>query len=190
MRKCGNLFGNIGKKQRWSARWGSGPRMRASQSLLGWIQIFAFAVVPSVSVAQTNTVPSPLDSFKKLEGTWSIQTGGKTLDIQMTYQLASKDSIVTEHFGRELSVFAMDGSALTMTHYCNVGNQPRLRLKPQIAKNIYEFDLLEVISPKNAPADHVERVIYEFRDDKRIDLKIIWWHPSGEETEHYLLERL
>ena len=164
--------------------------MRASQSLLGWIQVFALAVFPSVSVAQTNTVPSPLDSFKKLEGTWSIQTGGKTLNIQVTYQLASNGSIVTEQFGRELSVFAMDGTALTMTHYCNVGNQPRLRLKPQSARDVYEFDLLEVISPMGAPADHVERVIYQFLSDKRIDLKIIWRHPSGEETEHYLLERL
>ena len=164
--------------------------MRASQSLLGWIQVFALAVVPSVSVAQTNTLPSPLDSFKKLEGAWSIQTGGKTLNIQVTYQLASKGTIVTEQFGRELTVFAMDGTALTMTHYCNVGNQPRLRLKPQSARNVYEFDLLEVVSPMGAPADHVERVIYQFLSDKRIDLKIIWWHPSGEETEHYLLERL
>jgi len=164
--------------------------MRASHSLLAWVHVFAFVVLPSLSVAQTNTVPAPLDSFKKLQGTWSIQSGGKTLNIQVTYQLASKDTIVTEQFGRELSVFAMDGAALTMTHYCNVGNQPRLRLKAQSAQNIYEFDLLEVISPLSAPADHVERVIYEFLSDKRIDLKIIWWHPSGEETEHYLLERL
>jgi hypothetical protein len=107
----------------------------------------------------------------------------------MTYQLASKDTIVTEQFGRELSVFAMDGATLTMTHYCNVGNQPRLRLKPQNPRNVYEFDLVQLISPKDAPPDHVEKVIYEFLSDKQVDLKIIWWHPSGEETEHYLLER-
>ena len=163
--------------------------MRASQSLLCCVQIIALVVVPSVWTAQTNTVPSPLDAFKKLQGTWSIETGGKTLNIQATYQLASKDTIVTEQFGRELSVFAMDGTALTMTHYCNVGNQPRLRLKPQNPHNVYEFDLVAVISPKDAPPDHVETVIYEFLGDKQIDLKIIWWHPSGEETEHYRLER-
>jgi hypothetical protein len=163
--------------------------MSGSQSLLGWAQIFAFVVVPSVAAAQSNPVPSPLDSFKKLQGTWSIQSGGKTLNIQVTYQLASKDTIVTEQFGRELSVFAMDGTVLTMTHYCNVGNQPRLRLKPQDSHNVYEFDLVEVVSPVDAPADHVEKMIYKFINDKQIDLTIIWWHPSGEEIEHYLLER-
>jgi len=138
----------------------------------------------------TNTAHSPLDSFRKLEGTWSIQADGKTLDIQVNYQVASKGTIVTEQFGRELSVFAMDGTAVTMTHYCNVGNQPRLRLRPRNAQNVYEFDLFEVIGPIDGPADHVERVVYEFLTDKRIDLKIIWWHPSGKETEHYLLERI
>ena len=56
--------------------------MRASHSLLAWVHVFAFLVLPSLSVAQTNTVPVPLDSFKKLQGTWSIQSGGKTLNIQ------------------------------------------------------------------------------------------------------------
>jgi hypothetical protein len=163
--------------------------MRLTQTLLSWVQVLAFAVVPSLSGAQSNAVGLPLDSFKKLQGTWSIQTGGRTLNIQVTYQLASKDTVVTEQFGRELSVFAMDGTTLSMTHYCNIGNQPRLRLKPQNPHNVYEFDLVEVISPTNAPADHVERVIYEFLSDRRIDLRIIWWHPSGEETEQYLLER-
>jgi hypothetical protein len=107
----------------------------------------------------------------------------------MTYQPASKDTVVTEQFGRELSVFAIDGTSLTMTHYCNVGNQVRLRLKQLTASNVYEFDLYEIVSPEGSPADHVEKVVYQFLGDKRIDLTITWWHPSGGQTEHYLLER-
>lgn len=154
----------------------------------GWIPLL-FVVLLGVSVARGGAAPSPLDSFKKLQGTWSIRSAGKALEMQMSYQLASKDSIVTEQFGRELSVFAMDGAALVMTHYCNVGNQPRLRLKQPTTFNIYEFDLYEIVSPEGAPTDHVEKIIYQFLSDGRIDLRIIWSHPSGAETEHYLLER-
>jgi hypothetical protein len=157
-------------------------RVLSSVSLL-------LGVALAVSVARAATVPSPLDAFKKLQGTWAIQSDGKTLSIQMTYRTASKDSVVVEQFGRELSVFAMDGTALTMTHYCNVGNQPRLRLKQPTAPNIYEFDLYEVVSPEGAPTDHVEKMIYEFLSEERIDLRIMWWHPSGGQVEHYLLER-
>ena len=160
--------------------------MLGNNRFLGWIPLLGALVV---SAARGSAAPSPLDSFKQLQGTWSIRSDGKALNIQMTYQLASKDTIVTEQFGRELSVFAMDGAALTMTHYCNVGNQPRLRLKQSTTSNVYEFDLYEIVSPEGAPTDHVEKIIYQFLSDRRIDLRIIWWHPSGAETEHYLLER-
>jgi hypothetical protein len=161
----------------------------ASYRFLAWVPPFMLGLALFVSAARGGTVPSPLDSLKKLQGSWSIQSDGKALKIRMTNLLASNDSIVTEQFGRELSVFAMDGVALTMTHYCNVGNQPHLRLKQQTVPNLYEFELYELVIPERAPPDHVEKIIYHFLSDKRIDLRIIWWHPSGSETEHYLLKR-
>lgn len=163
--------------------------MLASFRRLGWTPLFLLAATLVVTAAPGNTALSPLESFKRLQGTWSIQSDGKALNIQMTYRLASKDSIVTEQFGHELSVFAIDGTTLTMTHYCNAGNQPRLRLQRQTASNVYEFDLYELVSPDGVPTDHVEKIIYRFLGDKRIDLRIIWRHPAGAETEHYLLER-
>ena len=163
--------------------------MFAIYRLLAWVPSFMFGFALFVSAARGGTVSSPLDSLKKLQGTWSIRSDGKALKTQMTYLLASNDTIVTEQFGRELSVFALRDATLTMTHYCNVGNQPHLRLKQQTVSNLYEFELYELISPEGAPPDHVEKIIYRFLSDRRIDLRIIWWHPSGSETEQYLLER-
>ena len=160
--------------------------MFASYRFLAWVPSFVFGLALFVSAARGGTVAPPLDSLKKLQGTWSIQSDGKALRIQMTYLLASNDTIVTEQFGRELSVFALQDATLTMTHYCNVGNQPHLRVKQQTVPNVYEFELYELVSPEGAPPDHVEKIIYQFLSDRRIDLRIIWWHPSGSETEHYL----
>lgn len=52
---------------------------------------------------------------------------------------------MAEQFGRELSVFSMDNGALTLTHFCNVGNQVRLRQRSGTAPDVYEFDATEVI---------------------------------------------
>ncbi len=41
------------------------------------------------------------DVFKEFKGTWTIQAGEKTLPFKMTYDAGSKDSIVTELFGKE-----------------------------------------------------------------------------------------
>jgi hypothetical protein len=119
--------------------------MRGSQSPLGWVQVFAFVVVASLLAAQTNPVPSPR-LVHETPGYLVHPDHAQTLNIQMTYQSRFERHQVTEQFGRELSVFAMDGTALTMTHYCNIGNEPRLRLKPQDAQDVCEFDLLKVIS--------------------------------------------
>jgi hypothetical protein len=47
------------------------------------------------------------ETFKGFEGKWAIRSGQKTLSIEMTYQVGSKGSIVTEQFGKELSVLKL-----------------------------------------------------------------------------------
>jgi hypothetical protein len=69
------------------------------------------------------------ETFKSLQGRWAIQSEGKTLSIEMTYEVGSNGSIVTEQFGKELSVIYLDGQNLLMAHFCNAGNAPRLKLR-------------------------------------------------------------
>jgi hypothetical protein len=130
------------------------------------------------------------ETFKGFEGKWAIRSGQKTLPIEMTYEIGSKGSIVTERFGKELSVFYQDGQSLLMTHFCNAGNQPRLRLAENTRPNVFEFQMFDVTNLPSADADHVERVIYRIVDDKTIDLEIVWKHGKSEESEKYTLTRL
>src|SRR5213595_2638748 len=71
----------------------------------------------------------PLEVFQNLKGTWKIRAGDKTLPFDMTYTVSSNGTILSEHFGKELSVFYRDGDSFVMTHFCNRGDQPRLKLK-------------------------------------------------------------
>lgn len=130
------------------------------------------------------------ETFKGFEGKWAIRSGQKALPIEMTYESGSKGSIVTEQFGRELSVFYRDGQSLLMTHFCNAGNQPRLRLRENIQPGVFEFQMFDITNLQSADTDHVERVIYRIVDDKTIDLEIVWKHGKSEESEKYTLTRL
>ena len=80
----------------------------------------------TTTIADSDAV---FDAFKSLKGRWTIQSGGKTIATVMTYDVGSKGSIITEQFGKELTVIHRDGQDLQMTHFCNAGNQPRLRLR-------------------------------------------------------------
>ena len=133
---------------------------------------------------------TPFDVFKSLQGQWSIRAGDKTLPLHVTYDLGSNGSIVTEQFGKELSVFYSEKGNLLMTHFCNRGNQPRLKLKAGSAARRYEFDMFDITNLKDPSDDHVHTIIYEIPDPQHISLEIIWKKSDGEESEKYVLTKL
>lgn len=128
--------------------------------------------------------------FKSLKGTWVIQSGEKTLPFKMTYDTGSKESIVTELFGRELSVFYRDGGSLLMTHFCNAGNQPRLKLKEGSRPGHFEFEMYDITNSSDPEGgSHVQRVVYDVANDKKIELELVWRKGKSEESEKYVLTR-
>lgn len=155
-------------------------------------------LMPQIRAAQAKTLPATsgssetaFETFKGFEGTWAIRSGQKTLPIEMTYESGSKGSIVTEQFGKELSVFYRDGQSLLMTHFCNNGNQPRLRLRENTRPGAFEFQMFDITNLQSTDADHVERVVYRIIDDKTIALEIVWRkNGKSEESEKYTLTRL
>lgn len=150
---------------------------------------FLFFLMLAAFAAQGSS-DTVFETFKGFEGRWEIRSGQKTLPIEMTYQVGSKGSIVTEQFGKELSVFYRDGPSLLMTHFCNAGNQPRLRLSQNTRPGVFEFQMFDITNLQSANADHVERVVYRIIDDKTIDLEIVWKNGKAGESEKYILTRL
>jgi len=170
---------------------------QASLQMVPYWHYLRDILMPQIRAAQEKTLPSAqgssetaFETFKGFGGKWAIRSGQKTLPIEMTYESGSKASIVTERFGKELSVFYRDGQSLLMTHFCNAGNQPRLRLKENTRPGVLEFQTFDITNLQSADADHVERVVYKIINDKTIDLEIVWKNGKSEESEKYTLTRL
>jgi hypothetical protein len=142
------------------------------------------------AAAALGSSESAFETFRGFEGKWAIRSGPNSLPIEMTYEIGSKGSIVTEQFGKELSVFYRDGQGLLMTHFCNAGNQPRLRLRENGGPGIFEFEMFDITNLQSADADHVQRVIYRIIDNKTMDLEIVWRNGKSEKSEKYTLTRL
>lgn len=72
------------------------------------------------------------DSLKALVGTWRARRpGGRVVEI--AYRLTAGGGVLTETWTlsptrESMTVFHRDGRDLLATHYCPIGNQPRLRL--------------------------------------------------------------
>src|SRR5205807_1359748 len=72
------------------------------------------------------------DRVKTLQGAWVVKDDKGQEHPASTFAVSSDGSIVreimlpgTEH--EMTNVYHMDGPTLVMTHYCAMGNQPRLR---------------------------------------------------------------
>ena len=158
--------------------------------LLRWgVLLFSFAALSMPLLAQNNSERA-FATFKSLNGRWAIESDGKTLPIEMRYEVGSKESIVMEQFGKELSVIYLDGENLLMTHFCNAGNQPRLRLKKVSQPGGLEFEMFDITNLKDASTPHVERIVYKVIDGRRMTLEILWKKGQSEESEKYTLSRI
>jgi hypothetical protein len=70
------------------------------------------------------------EKLKSLVGTWEGHEGSQPVSV--TYTLVSNgtslmESLNGEHDMNMITMYAPDGDAIVATHYCAMGNQPRMR---------------------------------------------------------------
>ena len=153
-----------------------------------WKIGFLLLAIHSISSALDDP-EAAFDTFKHLQGKWAIQSEGKTLSFEMAYDTGSNGSVVTEQFGKELSMIYRDGASLLMTHFCNRGNAPRLKLQQNSQPGTLAFEMFDVTNLKTADAAQVQKVIYRFIDDQHIDLEIVWRQGKSQDSEKYILTK-
>lgn len=86
-----------------------------------------------VQVATTpdETQATAMDTLSQLEGEWQLVGEDGEMGPGSTFKVTSAGSIVREimfegHEHEMTNVYHMDGDQLVCTHYCAVGNQPRM----------------------------------------------------------------
>jgi hypothetical protein len=103
--------------------------------------------------ASATKLPSPptnaaLEKLKKLAGTWVVadKDGKPTDQVQSIIKVTAGGSAVHETIfpgqpHEMISVYTVEGSDLVMTHYCVLGNQPRMKADPKSPANqiVFQF---------------------------------------------------
>jgi hypothetical protein len=122
-----------------------------------------------------------LERFKALAGTWEAPSpdGGTTVN---TVRVISNGSAVEETFqskmdNQMITVYSSDGDKLAMTHYCSIGNQPRMETKATTASQT-EFDFSFTGGTNIGPNDaHMHHLATHFIDKDHFDE--IWTLSAG-----------
>jgi hypothetical protein len=136
--------------------------------------------------APTAPANPAFEKMKKLVGTWvAADEGGKPTDqVVSIFKVTAGGSAVHEtHFPGQpqemVSVYTVDGPDLVLTHYCVLGNQPRLKADPNSSANQISFQFVGGSNLDPAKDKHMHSVTLTFVDDSHIELAGVGWQDGG-----------
>jgi hypothetical protein len=131
-----------------------------------------------------------LEKMKKLVGTWvAADKDNKPTDqVVSVIKLTAGGSAVHETFfpGQDhemVSVYTADGSDLVMTHYCVLGNQPRMKADPKSPANKINFVFAGGSNLDPKKDKHMHAATLTIVDADHIELDGIGWEDGGPAKE-------
>ncbi|HJZ55489.1 MAG TPA: hypothetical protein VKE74_11045 [Gemmataceae bacterium] len=123
-----------------------------------------------------------LERLKKLAGTWvEADKDGKPTDkVVSVIKVTSGGSAVQETIfpGQPMemvSVYHLDGPDLVMTHYCVLGNQPRMKADPKSPHNQIKWVFAGGTNLDPAKDMHMHEGTITFVDDDHIEWSGAAW---------------
>jgi hypothetical protein len=127
-----------------------------------------------------------LEKMKKLVGTWVVagKDGKPTDQVLSVIKLTAGGSAVHETLfpgqpQEMVSVYTADGPDLLMTHYCVLGNQPRMKADPNSSANqiCFKFAGGTNLDPKKDK--HMHEATLTLVDNDHIELLGVAWDGGG-----------
>jgi len=136
--------------------------------------------------------PHPgLERLKKLAGTWvAADKDGKPTDkIVSVVKVTAAGSAVHETLFpgspmEMISVYHRDGADLVMTHYCALGNQPRMKADPKSPANQLRFQFAGGTNLDPAKDKHMHEGTITFVDDDHIEWSGVCWEGGKPAKGH------
>ena len=129
--------------------------------------------------AKAKTGATALDRLKALQGEWTgtaSHDGSEPMPAKVSYRVTGGGSAVVETLfegtpHEMVSVYYTDGNDLVMTHYCAMGNQPRMRVRNPSADGTgdlaFAFD-----GGTNINGGHMDNLKITFKDADHI--RAVW----------------
>src|SRR5258707_575053 len=140
--------------------------------------------------ATTATHPG-LERLKKLAGTWvqADKDGQPTDQVVSVIKVTAAGSAVHETLfpgqpHEMVSVYHRDGADLVMTHFCALGNQPRMKADPKSPPNQIHFLFAGGTNLDPAKDMHMHEGTITFVDDDHIEWCGVAWKDGKPDAGH------
>jgi len=123
----------------------------------------AACILLSTAVLAQSDAQKSFDQLKSLAGSWE----GKSSEgepVQVSFRMTAGGSAlmseITGHGEDMISMINFDGpNRLLLTHYCAVGNQPRMQAAASADGKTITFNFVDATNLDGAQAGHMDRVV-------------------------------
>jgi hypothetical protein len=159
--------------------------MLACPLLLLALQLAAYGDDKTGSLPAAPANPG-LAKMKKLAGTWvAVDKDGKPTDqVLSIIKLTAGGSVVHETLfpgqpQEMVSIYTADGPDLVMTHYCVLGNQPRMKADPKSPANQICFQFAGGSNLDPTKDKHMHAATLTIVDDDHIEVAGVGWEGGA-----------
>jgi hypothetical protein len=132
-----------------------------------------------------------LEKLKALAGTWvEADKDGKATDkVASVFRVIGGGSTVHETIFpgtpmEMVSVYHLDGADLVMTHYCALGNQPRLKADPKSAPNQIKWNFAGGTNFDPAKDMHMHEGTLTFVNADTLEIAGVAWVDGKPAPDH------
>jgi hypothetical protein len=147
------------------------------------------ALVISLRAPAAEKPDASWEKLKSLAGEWTAVVEGKPTTA--SYKVVSNGTALMETIDapdhmQMITMYHPDGDALLMTHYCSIGNQPRMRAKGMESGKL-DFRYVDASNVKGPDEPRMSHLVMSFPDADHLDEQ--WTYKAGAtektETFHY-----
>jgi hypothetical protein len=113
--------------------------------------------------------PAAFDQLKALTGTWQAKSPDGKLTMKASYEVYGNGTAVVETLSgmgesAMVTVYYPDGSQGMLTHYCTLGNHPRMRTAGAATGNSLNFTFVDATNMKSQSDAHMDGLKFTFAD--------------------------
>lgn len=133
-----------------------------------------------------------MEKMKALVGVWEGRDGdGNTITV--SYRLVSNGTSLMETLDNSqekesmITMYHLDGNRLMMTHYCSMGNQPRMRLTT-MTPTLLTFSFFDGTNLTSKDDAHMHKLAITWMDKDHINEE--WTMRSGGKDAHAVVFKL
>ena len=141
--------------------------------------------------AKDQSINPTFERLKKLAGTWveADKDGKPTEKVVSVVRLTAGGSAVHETLfpgqpEEMVSVYNLDKGDVVMTHYCVLGNQPKMKADPATTKNQIHFAFAGGTNLDPAKDMHMHAATLTFVDDDHIEIAGEAWANGKPAEDH------